>query len=66
MPSLTVYVFLFQPTLPTRGATVMNALRTLFSLFQPTLPTRGATFFSGSSINSSIHFNPRSPHGERR
>ena len=43
MPSLTVYVFLFQPTLPTRGATLMEVVVPLSLLFQPTLPARGAT-----------------------
>ena len=33
--------------------------------FQPTLPARGATAFGAVTI-SYCHFNPRSPHGERR
>ena len=34
--------------------------------FQPTLPARGATRGTNASVKSSRHFNPRSPHGERR
>ena len=33
----------FQPTLPTRGATLMEVVVPLSLLFQPTLPARGAT-----------------------
>ena len=33
--------------------------------FQSTLPARGATVFPQSFRASTIHFNPRSPHGER-
>ena len=34
--------------------------------FQPTLPARGATISSRRGVKSQSHFNPRSPHGERR
>ena len=34
--------------------------------FQSTLPARGATSCGGSFIRENSHFNPRSPHGERR
>ena len=34
--------------------------------FQPTLPARGATTGTPSSPAMCAHFNPRSPHGERR
>ena len=35
-------------------------------LFQPTLPARGATSGWTLALTSLVHFNPRSPHGERR
>ena len=34
--------------------------------FQPTLPARGATPHGNQSYRATMHFNPRSPHGERR
>ena len=34
--------------------------------FQPTLPARGATIAMCAFICRWMHFNPRSPHGERR
>ena len=43
--------------------------KTVFSpenLFQPTLPARGATSGRGRGDPPAGHFNPRSPHGERR
>ena len=36
------------------------------AIFQSTLPARGATQHLMNSKHSSTHFNPRSPHGERR
>ena len=35
-------------------------------VFQPTLPARGATSASTAGDGHTSHFNPRSPHGERR
>ena len=35
------------------------------SKFQPTLPARGATLHERNTISPDLHFNPRSPHGER-
>ena len=56
----------FQPTLPARGATTSRL--SLFSalVFQPTLPARGATRPGFRGAEGVRHFNPRSPHGERR
>ena len=34
--------------------------------FQPTLPARGATCTCAYTVAACPHFNPRSPHGERR
>ena len=34
--------------------------------FQPTLPARGATRAYYQAHKEEVHFNPRSPHGERR
>ena len=87
--SLSIIDFVFQPTLPARGATKMTTgLRASTFEFQPTLPARGATRLivssrlarristhaprtgsdegCSSSAGTSRHFNPRSPHGERR
>ena len=56
----------FQSTLPARGATV--SLDTLVGRdeFQSTLPARGATSWAEFAPRWWKHFNPRSPHGERR
>ena len=35
-------------------------------IFQPTLPARGATGCTADCGSRGTHFNPRSPHGERR
>mgnify|MGYP004442286663 CR=1 FL=1 len=56
----------FQSTLPARGAT--SRRMTYFSgksSFQSTLPARGATVWIRQN-QKRLHFNPRSPHGERR
>ena len=55
----------FQPTLPARGATRTTGAGCWRSEFQPTLPARGATDL-WSQYRFLAHFNPRSPHGERR
>ena len=56
----------FQSTLPAWGATAHVLLsRKLHVLFQSTLPAWGATVLSSLTVASVIHFNPRSPHGER-
>ena len=57
----------FQSTLPARGAT--NAFSNYWDStrkFQSTLPARGATSTASDTAHASTHFNPRSPHGERR
>ena len=58
---------LFQPTLPARGAT-RKRIRSSANKnrFQPTLPARGATIAEPLRGVEQIHFNPRSPHGERQ
>ena len=38
--------YIFQPTLPARGATVKIGVKHLSALFQPTLPARGATRYN--------------------
>ena len=57
---------LFQSTLPARGATMSCHLPVFGSRFQSTLPARGATSVMEAMLPPSMHFNPRSPHGERR
>ena len=57
----------FQPTLPARGATLQRRAEIAdVVVFQPTLPARGATGLSRRPDSRTPHFNPRSPHGERR
>ena len=58
--------FLFQSTLPARGATILKEFYLSRCIFQSTLPARGATPISSDKIASLRNFNPRSPHGERR
>ena len=56
----------FQPTLPARGATEIIFQHPGRKKFQPTLPARGATIIGADFFAVLAHFNPRSPHGERR
>ena len=56
----------FQSTLPARGATSSRARCPAERRFQSTLPARGATPREGANEAAEWHFNPRSPHGERR
>ena len=62
---LMVLYLLFQPTLPTRGATPLPLAVLVCQIFQPTLPTRGATHSATCTQLKKYHFNPRSQHGER-
>ena len=55
----------FQSTLPARGATGKHPNSLANLKFQSTLPARGATLFRCAKSLQKIHFNPRSPHGER-
>ena len=57
---------LFQSTLPARGATYGDLVKYSDNPFQSTLPARGATCPPKRSCFRQRHFNPRSPHGERR
>ncbi len=57
----------FQSTLPARGATLQRDYHgALDVVFQSTLPARGATRMGGQRKWRCLHFNPRSPHGERQ
>ena len=56
----------FQSTLPARGATGTTSARHIAYIFQSTLPARGATVRPSGRRIPACHFNPRSPHGERR
>ena len=51
---------------PRTGSDKMANVMTRISLFQSTLPARGATCSPGAGTSGGKHFNPRSPHGERR
>ena len=55
----------FQSTLPARGATTERRERPACTGFQSTLPARGATVDDYHGWMLYLHFNPRSPHGER-
>ena len=50
----------------TGSDSVMVAIQMLCVLFQSTLPARGATDKMIAASSALMHFNPRSPHGERR
>ena len=56
----------FQSTLPVWGATVATALCMITSVFQSTLPVWGATTLRTGELQVKLHFNPRSPCGERQ
>ena len=58
-------LFLFQSTLPARGATQGTASCPASILFQSTLPARGATGCRENGRLCSGYFNPHSPRGER-
>ena len=52
---------------PRTGSDLMQMLKEPKEcIFQPTLPARGATLYQALSTRDPRHFNPRSPHGERR
>ena len=56
----------FQSTLPAWGATAGRPPTANPLQFQSTLPAWGATYRAGHHVRLPSHFNPRSPHGERR
>ena len=52
---------------PLAGSDLATSISTIYwSVFQPTLPSRGATLSASPSNDPLLHFNPRSPRGERR
>ena len=55
----------FQPTHPSRGATLNFAKIKITLIFQPTHPSRGATCYRMKAVFDAPHFNPRTPHGVR-
>ena len=63
----TAMLAIFQSTLPARGATACEAVQVAaMCVFQSTLPARGATRKLLATLSARSHFNPRSPHRERR
>ena len=62
---LSAIISVFQSTLPARGATFNQSPFAVHASFQSTLPARGATG-NRARYWYRCHFNPRSPHGERR
>ena len=66
-PDTLHYYQLFQSTLPARGATRACAPSSARQgRFQSTLPARGATLRLLLFGHKQVHFNPRSPRGERQ
>ena len=53
--------FVFQPTLPARGATASSFVFGSPALFQPTLPARGATVVRYFSVRHFSQFQPTLP-----
>ena len=66
LPSKPPFPLRFQSTLPARGATRHRRKQKGLCAFQSTLPARGATKGVINGRAKEKHFNPRSPHGERR
>ena len=63
--SLSVCVF--QPTLPARGATYCKrAVPCQHGSISTHAPRTGSDFLPLPALARATHFNPRSPHGERR
>ena len=56
----------FQSTLPARGATLVVSVGTLVLIISIHAPRTGSDASAQASMTVSAHFNPRSPHGERR
>ena len=57
---------LFQSTLPARGATAYNADIPRIAVISIHAPRTGSDNVPRTQIGLRQHFNPRSPHGERR
>ena len=55
----------FQSTLPAWGATISKNSGQIVTVFQSTLPAWGATRNESIRFAQKLHFNPRSPRGER-
>ena len=56
----------FQPTLPARGATLTHRLRRVVLTISTHAPRTGSDQERAPGAPGWFHFNPRSPHGERR
>ena len=56
----------FQPTLPARGATANAGFLPSLAWISTHAPRTGSDLFSTLVSGRTCHFNPRSPHGERR
>ena len=61
-----VRVHLFQPTLPARGATAATCTASQASRISTHAPRTGSDVSPDGLMAGVAHFNPRSPHGERR
>ena len=66
MTQATLYIGLFQPTLPARGATRRRPAQCRRWNFNPRSPHGERPPSMWTKTATSENFNPRSPHGERR
>ena len=57
---------LFQPTLPARGATKFKRPHVYYHVISTHAPRTGSDLLFWNCQVLPLHFNPRSPHGERR
>ena len=57
--------FLFQSTLPLRGATQSDPLPNPYTFISIHAPLTGSDRYFNAAVWSHLHFNPRSPYGER-
>ena len=61
----TCFGFLFQSTLPARGATLSCAQKRKIGIISIHAPREGSDFVTNAQEAAERHFNPRSPRGER-
>ena len=62
---LDILIKIFQSTLPARGATTCSTPRSGSVIISIHAPRTGSDGIDRGLISGIIHFNPRSPHGER-
>ena len=65
-PEMVLIELIFQSTLPAWGATLLDVIGRSDTAISIHAPRMGSDFRRDYDILSSLNFNPRSPHGERR